>query len=719
MNSISLFLRQLFYNSNLLYSLRILVSLTGTTFIPWLWGNTLLVIPLTLGVVAAALTEIDDGFLGRLRNLLLIISCFLIASISVELLFPYPLLFLGGLLTSTISFILLGALGQRYAVIAFGSLLIAAYTMLGHDMYHDPFSQPIYLIIGVLWYNLIALIELVLFPIRATQNALANSFHQLSYYLECKAAMFDPDEKNGFKQQNLALTQANQQVMTVLNQTKEILFKRLKSGRNQSQMRRMMNYFFIAQDIHERASSSHVHYQALSQQFKHSDILFRFARILSMQSKACLNLAINIRMNQTYQHDQRFEDYFIYLREAIDQLSSTDKKAALLTNSLVNLNNNLYAINTLLANIHLDTHFAEPVINKRETTNILSNVYTIYENIKQNITFNSALFRHAIRISIVLSVDYLIIQVSEINHGYWIILTSLFVCQPNYSATRHRLKLRILGTIIGILLGLPLTYLLPNIQAQLVLIILSGWLFFLFKNSQYAYATAFITLLVFFSFGLVGESSMHVAIDRIIATLIGCFISWLAVTYLWPDWKYRNISQLVKKMISNDCHYLAKMEQQYQLPNPDQVNYYISRQQAYESVNQLLNELNLMTNEPHVNNQLIEQCFQLLSFNQTLLSFISTLGAHRRSSVSIQVMYLFNSNINYIITHLSSQQPISESTITILKRQLTEKLDKITLEKENKIDLLILQQLILILDMLVDFTQLIAELSKINTLEHH
>ncbi|MGQ7199369.1 FUSC family protein, partial [Escherichia sp. HC-TM1] len=30
------------------------------------------------------------------------------------------------------------------------------------------------------------------------------------------------------------------------------------------------------------------------------------------------------------------------------------------------------------------------------------------------------------------------------HHGYWILLTSLFVCQPNYNATRHRLKLRII-----------------------------------------------------------------------------------------------------------------------------------------------------------------------------------------------------------------------------------------------------------------------------------
>lgn len=47
---------------------------------------------------------------------------------------PLPWLFALGLTTSTCGFILLGALGQRYATIAFGALLIAVYTMLGTAM---------------------------------------------------------------------------------------------------------------------------------------------------------------------------------------------------------------------------------------------------------------------------------------------------------------------------------------------------------------------------------------------------------------------------------------------------------------------------------------------------------------------------------------------------------------------------------------------------------
>ncbi|WP_348250253.1 FUSC family membrane protein, partial [Salmonella enterica] len=72
----------------------------------------------------------------------------------VELRFPWPWLFALGLTLSTSGYILLGGLGQRYATIAFGPLLIAIYTMLGASLYHHWSQQPLPLLAGPVWYNL-------------------------------------------------------------------------------------------------------------------------------------------------------------------------------------------------------------------------------------------------------------------------------------------------------------------------------------------------------------------------------------------------------------------------------------------------------------------------------------------------------------------------------------------------------------------------------------
>lgn len=61
---ISPLLRRYTWNSAWLYNVRIFIALCGTTLFPWWIGEVKLTIPLTLGVVAAALTDLDDRLAG-------------------------------------------------------------------------------------------------------------------------------------------------------------------------------------------------------------------------------------------------------------------------------------------------------------------------------------------------------------------------------------------------------------------------------------------------------------------------------------------------------------------------------------------------------------------------------------------------------------------------------------------------------------------------------
>nr|VUD29828.1 efflux (PET) family inner membrane protein YccS [Raoultella sp. NCTC 9187] len=241
--------------------------LCGTTAVPWWLGEVKLTIPLTLGVVAAALTDLDDRLTGRLRNLAITLVCFFIASASVELLFPWPWLFALGLTLSTTGFILLGGLGQRYATIAFGALLIAIYTMLGVTLYDRWYLQPLFLLTGAVWYNLLTLAGHIIFPIRPLQDNLARSYELLARYLDLKSRMFDPDIEDESQAPLYDLAIANGQLVATLNQTKTSLLTRLRGDRGQRGTRRTLQYYFVAQDIHERASSSHIQYQTLRDRF--------------------------------------------------------------------------------------------------------------------------------------------------------------------------------------------------------------------------------------------------------------------------------------------------------------------------------------------------------------------------------------------------------------------------------------------------------------------
>lgn len=697
-------LRRYTWNSTWLYNARIFIALIGTTALPWWLGDAKLTIPLTLGVVAAALTDLDDRLTGRLRNLVITLICFFIASASVEVLFPWPWLFALGLTVSTIGFILLGGLGQRYATIAFGALLIAIYTMLGVSLYAHWYQQPLLLIAGAVWYNVLTLTGHLIFPIRPLQDNLARSYEQLARYLELKSRLFDPDLDDDNQAPLYELALANGQLVSTLNQTKASLLTRLRGDRGQRSTRRTLHYYFVAQDIHERASSSHIQYQALRDQFRYSDVMFRFQRLLSMQSIACQDLAKAILLRTPYQHDARFERAFTHLDAALDRVRASGTAPEQMK-ALGFLLNNLRAIDAQLATIESEQ---SPSQTNSETENVLADdslhgFDDILSRLSRNMSPESALFRHAVRMSVVLCVGYAFIQLTGLQHGYWILLTSLFVCQPNYNATRHRLALRIIGTLVGVALGLPILWLVPSLEGQLILIVVTGVLFFAFRNVQYAHATMFITLLVLLCFNLLGEG-FEVALPRVVDTLIGCGIAWLAVSFIWPDWKFRNLPRVLERAVDANCRYLDAILEQYHQGRDNRLAYRIARRDAHNRDAELASVVSNMSTEPKVTAEMRETAFRLLCLNHTLTSYISALGAHREKLSTAEILALLDDAVCYVDDALH-HQPADEQRVQQALSGLAARIHHLDPRPDSK-EPLVLQQIGLMISLLPEICRL-------------
>lgn len=701
---ISPLLRRYTWNSAWLYNVRIFIALCGTTLFPWWIGEVKLTIPLTLGVVAAALTDLDDRLTGRLRNLAITLVCFFIASASVELLFPWPPLFALGLTVSTIGFILLGGLGQRYATIAFGALLIAIYTMLGVTLYDHWYLQPLFLLAGAVWYNLLTLSGHLIFPIRPLQDNLARSYEQLARYLELKSRLFDPDLEDESQAPLYDLALANGQLVATLNQTKVSLLTRLRGDRGQRGTRRTLQYYFVAQDIHERASSSHIQYQTLRDQFRYSDVMFRFQRMLSMQAQACQKLSRAILLREPYQHDAHFERAFMHLDAALDRVRASGASDEQI-NALGFLLNNLRAIDAQLATIE-SVQTTAPAGSNTETLladDRLGGLNDIWLRLRRNMSPESALFRHAVRMSLVLCAGYAFIQFTGLQHGYWILLTSLFVCQPNYNATRHRLALRIIGTLVGVAIGLPVLLLVPSIEGQLVLIVLTGVLFFAFRNVQYAHATMFITLLVLLCFNLLGEG-FEVALPRIIDTLIGCAIAWAAVSFIWPDWKFRNLPRVLDRTMNANCRYLDAILEQYHQGRDNRLAYRVARRDAYNRDAELASVVSNLSTEPRADGAQRETAFRLLCLNHTFTSYISALGAHREKLSTPDILALLDDAVCYVDDALH-HTPADEHRVQKSLTSLQSRIQHLEPRADSK-EPLVLQQIGLLLALLPEICRL-------------
>ncbi|WP_054179103.1 YccS family putative transporter [Trabulsiella odontotermitis] len=704
-------LRRYTWNSSWLYNVRIFIALCGTTALPWWLGDVKLTIPLTLGVVAAALTDLDDRLTGRLRNLLITLVCFFIASASVELLFPWPWLFALGLTLSTSGFILLGGLGQRYATIAFGALLIAIYTMLGESLYEHWYQQPLFLLAGAVWYNLLTLTGHLLFPVRPLQDSLARSYEQLAHYLELKSRLFDPDIEEESQAPVYELVLANSQLVAMLNQTKASLLTRLRGDRGQRNTRRTLHYYFVAQDIHERASSAHIQYQTLRDNFRYSDVMFRFQRLMSMQSQACQQLSRSILLRTPYQHDPRFERVFTHLDAALDRVRASGVPMDQIK-ALGFLLNNLRAIDAQLATIESEQVQNQP---RNDTENLLADdrlhgLSDIRARLSRNMSPESALFRHAIRMSLVLCAGYAFIQLTGLHHGYWILLTSLFVCQPNYNATRHRLALRIFGTLVGVAIGLPVLLLVPSVEGQLALIVVTGVLFFAFRTVQYANATMFITLLVLLCFNLLGEG-FEIALPRIFDTLIGCAIAWAAVSFIWPDWRFRNLPRVLQRAVDANCRYLDAILEQYHQGRDNRLAYRIARREAWNSDAELASVISNMSTEPKVTVEMKETAFRLLCLNHTFTSYISALGAHREQLTNPDILALLDDAVCYVddaFHHMPKDEPRVHQALA----GLMQRIHQLEPRAESK-EPLVLQQIGLLVTLLPEISRLQRQVSPV------
>ncbi len=622
-------IRQLWANPTINQSVLILIALLGVTIPCWFLNIQQYAIPLILGVIAAALSESDDSFSRRIKVQFLTLICFAITTFSIELLFDFPWLFAIGLFSSTTSFIMIGAIGSRYAKIAFASLLMAIYAMLGAQNSVIFWHQPALLLTGAVWYFVISAIWYSIAPMRPVQQNLANVFMHLSNYLEAKRFLFHPNTRLQPQSHRITEARLNAKTVEALNETKQTFLYRSQRGLVDAPSNRFLKIYFLAQDIHERLSSSHYRYQDLSKAFRYSDILFRFKHVLEMQSVACSNIANAIITGTEYKHGDLSLQALEELQHSLNHLKKqnrADRDPLLL--QLKFLFENLATVERLLSNVS-NPDIAAPVTEDILDDTEAHSIKEMWLRIQSNLNPSSLLFRHAIRLSVALTVGYGIIQLSGNEQGYWILLTTLFVCQPNYSATRQKLISRIVGTLIGLLSGIALLSLFPSQVSQLVFIILSGVAFFAFKVNNYSYATAFITLLVLFCFNQLG-SGYAVILPRLTDTLIGCLLAVGAVSYILPDWQSRRLNNVMAQSIAANKDYLAQIIGQYRIGKKNDLNYRVTRRNAHNQASMLSSAITNMMSEPNKYRSSSDDSFRFLTLNHALLSYISALGAHRQ-----------------------------------------------------------------------------------------
>ncbi|WP_010221538.1 YccS family putative transporter [Pseudomonas donghuensis] len=639
-SSFSQSLRRLWALDKFSYAIRVLIALTGSMLLCWYKDEMSLLIPLFLGIIASALAETDDSWQGRLNALAVTLVCFTIAALSVELLFPYPIIFGCALALASFALTMLGALGERYGAIASATLILSVYTMIGVDQrggeVTDFWHEPLLLVAGAAWYGLLSVLWQALFSNQPVQQSLARLFRELGRYLKLKATLFEPIRQLDVEARRLELAQQNGRVVAALNAAKEIILHRVGNGRPGSKVSRYLKLYFLAQDIHERASSSHYPYNALTEAFFHSDVLFRCQRLLRQQGVACQQLSESIQLRQPFTYDTSFTQALEDLHASLEHLRIQSNPAWRgLLRSLRALAANLATLDRLLSDASNPDNLADA-----SDSSLLDrsprNFKDVWSRLRQQLTPTSLLFRHALRLPLALSIGYGMVHLIHPTQGYWIILTTLFVCQPNYGATRRKLVQRIIGTAIGLTVGWALFDLFPSPVIQSLFAVAAGVVFFVNRTTRYTLATAAITLMVLFCFNQIGDG-YGLFLPRLFDTLVGSLIAILAVFLFLPDWQGRRLNKVLANTLSCNSTYLRQIMQQYAQGKSDDLAYRLARRNAHNADAALSTTLANMLMEPGHFRKEADVGFRFLVLSHTLLSYLSGLGAHRDSALDAEV----------------------------------------------------------------------------------
>lgn len=620
------------------YALRLALALGSVLALGAATGQGERMVPLLLGVFASALAEADDSWRGRLKALAVTLACFGGVGLAVAELADQPLAMLAALLACSFVFTLLGAVGGRYRAIAAATIILALYAAISEPAQSPQPGAPhvpaplvaALLLAGAAWYGLLSVLWSAATPLLPVRHALAGLFLALGDYLRLKAAMFEPVRGVDLRERRLQLARSNARVVAALNSTKESIVSRTAPGRApEGALAELLRLYFIAQDIHERASASHYPYGDWTEVLFHSDVLYRCQRVLLLQGDGCSELgqALRRRGPPTVQaphgpamadlHDSlawlrrqgqpEWRQPLGFLRAVARNLDSLGAQLALATGSQAS---------PLRGDVALLDQAPHSLAEA-------------WARVRAQLHVRSALFRHAVRLSLALAAAWGAMQFTDPAHGYWIMMTTLIVCQPTYGATVARLAQRVGGTVLGLVLGWALMRLFPQPLVQALLAVAGGVVFFVTRTQRYVVATAAVTLMVLMLFNHGTGAGFALIVPRLLDTLVGAAIAAAALLLVLPDWQGRRLGAAAADALAASAAYLRRIAPQYASGRSDDLAYRIARRRAHDTDAALSMTLSHMLREPPWVRRHARAGQDLLASTHTLLGYLSALGAHR------------------------------------------------------------------------------------------
>ena len=628
-----------FINSHYLNgAVRIVAGITIPAILLGYFHNLSAGIVLSIGAMCVGNTDNPGPILHRRNGM---IACVLIIFLVTLLtgLVSFSAWLTGGLVfLFCFLFSMMSIYGNRATSIGVNALLVMVLNIDRPHQGWDILINAAYVLAGGTWYTILSLLLYSFRPYRLTQQALGDCVQATADYLRIKAGFYDKNVDYDKSYQRLV----EQQIAVHEKQEliRELLFKSRNIVQDSTNTGRVLVMSFLdIVDLFERVMTSHQDYQLLHRLFDDSGIMEQYRQVIGVMAEELDEIGIAMKSGRPSEETPFLSERIKALRESFYHLRDRYRTAENVE-GYIGLRHILDSIQDIADRLHtlhgyttydrsLSKNFKAPV----DYEQFISHQDINRKLLLENLSFNSNIFRHSLRVAVATIVGYLIGRFLPLGHDYWILLTITVILKPAYSLTKKRNYERLVGTLGGAMVGLVILWFVKDRTVLFTLMILFMIGTYVFLRTNYLICVILMTPYVLLLFHLLYPTDFKsILSDRVIDTAIGSGIAFLANIFLVPSWEHERIRDYMVSLIGANAAYFRDISGAF-LGHPASVQQYkLSRKNAYVALANFSDAFNRMLSEPRSKQRRIGHMHEFVVSNHMLTSHIATLAYYVVSS---------------------------------------------------------------------------------------
>jgi uncharacterized membrane protein YccC len=614
---------------------------------------------IALGVFYSYPSDIPSTLNHKIKGL--IVASLIVSGVNllVNLIYPFPYLFYPflGILLFLCSMI--SVYGQRATMVSFSALLSICLSFGYLNVGFEAFKYSFYILVGGLFYLVVSLIFHFVQPYKYVELQIAEGIKLTSKYLKLRGDLWSPDANRK------EITEKQLSIQVELNQIhenlREVLIGNESTSAVSSQNRKMLLVFITLVEIQELALYTSFDHSKLHDKFdKHPSVLKTYQNVAYKLASTLKKLSKNVHHISKYIDKQDLKEELEALEFAIFDYEKTFGKeeayegVLMLNNMLQYAKNQVIKIRTIQRAFSHTKQSYKLNENDKELQKFLTPQYYPLRTLIENLSFSSSIFRHSLRLTITILLGLFVGEFLPFENVYWILLTIVVIMRPGYGLTKERSYNRILGTIIGGFIAFGIVLLIQNDIALSIFTVICLLLGLYFAPVNYKASAIFVTMYVVFIYGILVPDVVEVIQYRILDTLTGVILAFIANQFLWPAWEFINTPAHIENSIRANKTYLKEIADFYNKKGEIPTAYKLARKQAFIEIGNIMTSFQRMLQEPKSKQKILPIVNKLVVLNHSLLSALSSLSTYIQLHQTTSASESFNYIIKAILRNLDN-----------------------------------------------------------------